>query len=338
MSEFNINIAAGERKRLLTGGKYCENDILVSASGGADPVIQPLSVTANGTYTAPEGVDGYSPVTVNVPSSGGGGDTSIEDGIIKRSIAGKYTNDRVTVIGTYAFRECTNLTEVNFPAVENIGSYSFYNCTGLTKVDFPVATTIESYAFNDCSKLQNASFLATKNLNTYAFRNCTLLVSAYFPLVTSIKTASFYNCASLTKVDFPVATTIGSDAFYRCTNLTEVNFPAVTTISGTVFNGCTNLTEVDLPVATTIGGSAFNSCTMLSRLILRSSVLVNLLHTNAFSGTAILSGAGYIYVPSALVDSYKAATNWSTYADQFRALEDYTVDGTTTGALDPDMI
>ena len=32
------------------------------------PVIQPLSVTANGTYTAPEGVDGYSPITVNVPA------------------------------------------------------------------------------------------------------------------------------------------------------------------------------------------------------------------------------------------------------------------------------
>lgn len=45
-------------------------------TGGSDPVIQPLSVTANGTYTAPEGVDGYSPVTVNVPSSGGGGDGS----------------------------------------------------------------------------------------------------------------------------------------------------------------------------------------------------------------------------------------------------------------------
>lgn len=79
MSEFNINIAAGERKRLLTGGKYCEDDIIVSASGGADPVIQPLSVTENGTYTAPEGVDGYSPVTVNVPSSGGGDDFEIEE-------------------------------------------------------------------------------------------------------------------------------------------------------------------------------------------------------------------------------------------------------------------
>ena len=33
-----------------------------------EPVIQPLSVTENGTYTAPTGVDGYSPVSVNVSS------------------------------------------------------------------------------------------------------------------------------------------------------------------------------------------------------------------------------------------------------------------------------
>lgn len=32
-----------------------------------DPVIRPLSVTANGTYTVPEGVDGYSPVNVGIP-------------------------------------------------------------------------------------------------------------------------------------------------------------------------------------------------------------------------------------------------------------------------------
>lgn len=39
-------------------------------SGGGSATIQALSVTANGTYTASGGVDGYSPVTVNV--SGGG--------------------------------------------------------------------------------------------------------------------------------------------------------------------------------------------------------------------------------------------------------------------------
>lgn len=56
-------------KTIKTSGKYCEADIEVintPDSGGA-PVINPLSVTANGTYTAPSGVDGYAPVTVNVP-------------------------------------------------------------------------------------------------------------------------------------------------------------------------------------------------------------------------------------------------------------------------------
>lgn len=47
---------------------------IVGAGGGGeggDAVIRSLSVTENGTYTAPSGVDGYSPVTVNVPEPAG---------------------------------------------------------------------------------------------------------------------------------------------------------------------------------------------------------------------------------------------------------------------------
>lgn len=35
---------------------------------GNTPVIQSKNITENGTYTAPSGVDGYSPITVNVPA------------------------------------------------------------------------------------------------------------------------------------------------------------------------------------------------------------------------------------------------------------------------------
>lgn len=38
---------------------------------GGEAVIQPLNVTANGTYTPSAGVDGYAPVVVNVPTGGG---------------------------------------------------------------------------------------------------------------------------------------------------------------------------------------------------------------------------------------------------------------------------
>lgn len=61
--------------RSLTGesGSLSPSDMIDGIEGHVcpSPIIQSLSVTQNGTYTAPSGVDGYSPVTVNV--SGGGG-------------------------------------------------------------------------------------------------------------------------------------------------------------------------------------------------------------------------------------------------------------------------
>lgn len=50
--------------------QYASAEVDVPTSGGS-PVINSLSITENGTYTAPSGVDGYSPVTVNVSDGGG---------------------------------------------------------------------------------------------------------------------------------------------------------------------------------------------------------------------------------------------------------------------------
>ena len=43
----------------------------VDAPAPTPPVINPITITENGTYTPETGVDGYSPITVNVPSSSG---------------------------------------------------------------------------------------------------------------------------------------------------------------------------------------------------------------------------------------------------------------------------
>lgn len=49
-----------------------------------------------------------------------------------------------------------------------------------------------------------------------------------------------------------------------------------------------------------------------------------------------------VYVARDLIDSYKTATNWSACYElgrvDFKALEDYTVDGTVTGGFDYDKI
>lgn len=46
-------------------GEFLEGNI--KALGGT-PTIEAKSITENGTYNAPEGVDGFNPVTVNVPT------------------------------------------------------------------------------------------------------------------------------------------------------------------------------------------------------------------------------------------------------------------------------
>lgn len=43
-----------------------DGELMPFTHGTGNPVLQPLEITENGTYTAPDGVDGYNPVTVNV--------------------------------------------------------------------------------------------------------------------------------------------------------------------------------------------------------------------------------------------------------------------------------
>ena len=76
-------------------------------------------------------------------------------------------------------------------------------------------------------------------------------------------------------------------------------------------------------MVTSIAATAFDTCSALTTVILRKNQVCTLANVSAFNSTPIKSGTGYVYVPSALVDSYKTATNWSTYAAQIRAIEDY---------------
>ena len=133
--------------------------------------------------------------------------------------------------------------------------------------------------------------------------------------------------------------------------ITEYSNDRVTKVRNEAFAYCTSLTAVNLSAATSIWSYAFYNCYSLTTLILRNTAQVcTLSSTSVFSSCYHYHGTvsstynpkglkdGYIYVPASLIDSYKTAANWSTFATQFRALEDYTVDGTTTGKLDPSKI
>jgi hypothetical protein len=162
--------------------------------------------------------------------------------------------------------------------------------------------------------------------------------------VEKVGISAFYSCPYLTIADFPLATEIDTSAFERSAVLAKVNFPSVTRINNNAFKRCSELTTAYFSALTYLSSMVFDGCSKLNVLVLRYEVMATLSISSALSGTKIANGTGYIYVPRALLSDddatkdYRRATNWSTYATQFRALEDYTVDGTITGELDPTKI
>lgn len=177
-----------------------------------------------------------------------------------------------------------------------------------------------------------------ENVPEYTFYRYANAYTVNFPKVKKIGTYAF-SAGGIVSALLPSAAGMGgTSAFASCKNLGYINLHSLTGVGAAMFSGCASLPKADFASMETIGTNAFNSCSMLSALILRKNAVATLNNTGAFSQTPIESGAGYIYVPRALVDAYKAATNWSTFADQFRALEDYTVDGTITGELDESKI
>lgn len=69
-----------------------------------------------------------------------------------------------------------------------------------------------------------------------------------------------------------------------------------------------------------IRARAFKNFTTLKILEIQCSSVIPLMNTNAFQGTPIEEGTGFIYVPDDLVDSFKTAENWSFYAGQIVAV------------------
>lgn len=157
----------------------------------------------------------------------------------------------------------------------------------------------------------------------YAFYRCYDLTKISAANAITLGQYSLSECTSLLEINFPKVSTVGQSVFVGCTSLVNAELPAATTLYSNVFSGCTALKKVKCGIVKTINALAFANCTNLDTLILQTNAVCTLANQSAISATLIAKGEGYIYVPSALIDRYKVATNWSSYANQFRAIEDY---------------
>ena len=257
---------------------------------------------------------------------------------------------RCTAIGDSAFLNCTAVKSVNIPQITNVPNLAFKQCASLETVDFPLVTSIGRDSFQNCTSLREINFPLLQSVsgqNGYGgtFQGCSALTTVNAPSINYIGVYGFEGCVSLEALNCPLVTEMHSMSLARCTALKYVDVSSVTRLDGGVFMGDSALERLDFRVLETISmNNTFNGCSSLSELILRCDVLCTLNSTSSFTGTPIAAGTGYIYVPRALLSDtdatkdYRRATNWSNYATQFRALEDYTVDGTITGELDETKI
>ena len=140
--------------------------------------------------------------------------------------------------------------------------------------------------------------------------------------ITALTVSFFQNNTHLESISLPKVTHL--NGFIGCTALKNCDFSGARYIQSGIFKGCVSLEKLDFPSAEQIHSNTFENCTSLKTLILRrTAAIVSLGNTHSFANTPIANGTGYIYVPAALVERYKAATNWSSYASQIRAIEDY---------------
>ena len=135
------------------------------------------------------------------------------------------------LLESYAFRDCSCLTEVTIPAGVNvIDEGAFENCIELRKIHLPESITeIRDYAFNGCSKLEEISLPEGLKLIGYQAFGCCSSLKGVIVLPKKIEN-------------------IGTYAFKDCTQITEISIPdGITYLNLRSFEGCSNLRRITIP-------------------------------------------------------------------------------------------
>lgn len=161
----------------------------------------------------------------------------------------------------------------------------------------------------------------------HAFRGSSI-TSADFPEATSIGDYAFYGCSSLQSINIPKATTIAFSAFNSCSQLKSVSFPAATTLGTSVFAYCSLLEFADIgPGVSSLPSPCFQNCSNKMILILRKTGGIVTIANTSNVLPWDNSNYGALYVPSALIASYKADTNWKKYLVDTYQIPVYAIEG-----------
>lgn len=119
--------------------------------------------------------------------------------------------------------------------------------------------------------------------------------------------------------------------FYQCTNVKSIDMSTWDTSKVTTMNQmfmtCMGLTKVDISnfdsTSLTDTAGMFMLCSKLKTLIINNPKVFPMTNTNMLQSTLISSSPdAFVYVPDDLVDTYKQAENWSTYAEKIKPISE----------------
>lgn len=266
--------------------------------------------------------------------------TTVENTTKTLLTAGKYCEDDFTLTDVSGSDEDTLLlalrnqvTSVEDDTLTSIRSYGLAYMTALTSASFPNLATINSYAFYDDYNIawDGWPFPKAKTIGNYAFRYCYGLTGDIVlpSTVTSIGQYSFSSCEDITSFTATGAiSTLGTYTFTGASGhimkVREIHMPNLGTSialnlnfgNATAANACQNLEVCDIGKAKSIAANTFANCYKLQTLIMRrTGSVTTCANVSAFLNTPLRgrnSLTANIYVPSALIDSYKAASVWTT--------------------------
>ena len=295
MADIAITVDGGTTKKLLTAGKYCDRNIVVTATGGGgEPEPPQDGKTRLYIHVPPNSEPGRPPARNQVPlyiqqtisqgvtiDWGDGSELETLEGTGKVNTTHTYQEGGDFVIALEVAKGC------ELGLGHGSSSYCVMGSTGNNRIVY-------------CNILQKA---------------------VVGNGVTSIGSYAFYYCYSLASVTIPDSvTSIGSYAFYYCYSLASVTIPdSVTSIGSYAFYYCYSLASVTIPDSvTSIGNNAFSYCYGVKEYHLKPISPPSLSNSNAFND---ISSDCIIFVPKGSLESYKTATNWSKYADKMQEEE-----------------
>lgn len=200
-------------------------------------------------------------------------------------------------------------------------------------IDSIIDKSITEFRDDKLSTLPDSAFADFDKLETIDLPNVAESAS-FYPFQFT-----FARCRALKNINMP-ALREGAYMFQDCTGLEYVSFPVLGAAGYCFLQNCNKLRIADFGRMSSWTSYALRWCSSLNRLVLRYNGVCTNGGTQPLAGTPLENGnhgGGRVYVPSMFIEAYQNATNWAAlYAAgtcTFIALEDVTVDGTTTGAL-----